>query len=458
MSVRVAVVGGGVSGLTAAYALRRALGAEALVEVFEATDRLGGLLHTPLIGGLPVDVGAEAFIVRRPEASALVAELGLAEHVCAPGPLRPALWSGDGLHPLPTPAVMGIPTGPGSLGDLVDERVRATITDEALRDWSWDPGTPISVGALVRDRFGDEVVARSVDPMLGGVYSARADQLGLVETIPGLARALDAGAPSLTAAVTGLSVAAAQNSGPVFGALRGGYRTLVEALRAASGALVRIGARVVAIDADGPGYTVTDADGAAASYDAVIVAVPPWQAGPMLTSVAADAAAALSAVQAAGSAVVACVLAPGAVLPDHSGVLVATDADLAMKAVTLSTQKWPHLAEAGPPVLRVSFGRLGEPVTMTDDLLVAAALADLERVFAAAGLPAPVPESVAVQRWPTGLPHFAPGHLAAMATALDQLPVGVALAGAAVDGVGVPACIGAARRAAGRIVAGLTEG
>lgn len=455
MSVRVAVLGGGVSGLAAAHALRRALGAQALVEVFEATDRLGGLLHTPTIGGVPVDVGAEAFIVRRPEALALVTELGLAEQVHAPGPLRPALWSGDRLHPLPTPAVMGIPVGAAALGDLVDADTRAHLTAEPTRPWHWTPGTPISVGALVRDRFGDEVTARSVDPMLGGVYSARADQLGLAETVPALARALDAGAPSLTAAVTALSAASATVDGPVFGALRGGYRTLVDALRAASGALIRFESAAASIDAEADTYTVTDADGAAATYDAVIVALPAWHAAPVLAAVAPEASAALGGVRPAGSAVVACVLPAGTELPAHSGVLVATDAELSMKAVTLSTQKWPHLAAAGPPVLRVSFGRLGEPVDADDDELVATALTDLARVFDAAGLPAPIPESVAVQRWPTGLPHFAPGHLTAMRAAQAHLPAGVAIAGAAVDGVGVPACIGAADRAAERIAAHL---
>ncbi|MFZ2509646.1 MAG: FAD-dependent oxidoreductase, partial [Gordonia sp. (in: high G+C Gram-positive bacteria)] len=344
MSGRVAVIGGGVSGLTAAYALRSALGAAVDLDVWEAAERPGGLLCTRTVDsgatdGVAMDVGAEAFIVRRREAIELVRQLGLADQVVAPGPLRPAIWSGERLHPLPAPAVMGIPCTAAALGDLIDAQTRVHIETEPQRPWTL-PRTGLSVGELVRDRFGAQVVARSVDPMLGGVYSARADDLGLSESVGGLAKAIAEGAPSLTAAVTAVSAAAASVDGPVFGALRGGYRTLVDALAAASGATIHTGAPVVAIDRQTSDYRVVTADDAV-RYDAVVVAVPPWSASELLAGVAPETASLLADVRPAGSAVVGCVLAPGTVLPAHSGILVASDADLAMKAVTLSTQKWP---------------------------------------------------------------------------------------------------------------------
>lgn len=454
MNPRVAVIGGGVAGLTAAYTLRSVLGPSAVVDVWEAAERPGGLLCTRSVAGVPMDVGAEAFIVRRPEAVALVDELGLADQVVAPGPLRPAIWSGERLHPLPAPAVMGIPVSADALGDLVGEETRARITAESARPWTL-PRTGLSVGELVGDRFGSPVVARSVDPMLGGVYSAQAHDLGLTETVPALATAIADGAPSLTAAVTAVSEAGAAASGPVFGALRGGYRTLVEALVTASGARIHTGAPVVAVQSRSAGLRVVPADSVAAAvdtdYDAVVVALPPWAAGALLGGIDPAAASTLTAVRPAGSAVVGCVLAPGTALPEHSGILVASDSDLAMKAVTLSTQKWPHLHRAGPPMLRVSFGRYGAPVTATDDELIDLTRRDLDRVFTAAGLPAPELTGFLVQRWPAGLPHYRPGHLAAMAGALAGLPSGLALAGAAYEGVGVPACIASARRAVDRL-------
>lgn len=403
-----------------------------------------------------MDLGAEAFIVRRPEALALVTELGLAGEVVSPGPLRPAIWSGGRLHPLPAPAVMGIPGGSAPLGDLIDDSGRDFIDGEVTRPLDWQPGQAVSVGEFVRDRFGDAVVARSVDPMLGGVYSARADDLGLAETIPALAAALDAGAGSLTEAVAGLT-SGPRADGPVFGTLRGGYRRLVDALIEASAARIRTGAAVTAIDAAPGGFAVT-AGGESAGYGAVVVALPPWRAAPLLRAVAPAPSETLARVRPAGSAVAGCVLAPGSALPEHSGILVASDAGMHCKAVTLSTQKWPHLKQAGPPMLRVSFGRLGEPVDADDATLTAWAVADLDVFFAAAGLPPAEVVATVVQRWPEGLPHYAPGHLAAMAEAVAAMPAGLSLAGSALRGVGVPACIAAAREAAASVADHLPAG
>lgn len=445
----VAVIGGGVTGLTAAFALRRMLGTAARLDLWEATDRLGGLLDTARVGPATLDVGAEAFIVRRPEAVDLIADLGLTGEVVSPGPLRPAIWSHEALHPLPAPAVMGIPARAQALGALVDDVDRARIAAEADRPLRWTPGAPVSVGELVGDRFGAAVVARSVDPMLGGVYSARADDVGLAETVPALAAALDAGAPSLSAAVASLT--AAPVAGPVFGALRGGYRRLVDALAAAAAPRQRIGQSAVSVSGGPDGYTVVGADGQSMDYDGVIVAVPAPAAAPLLTESAPAVAAALAAVRPAGSAIVALALAPDAALPAYSGILVASDSDLSAKAVTLASAKWPHLAAGGPPTLRVSFGRLGEPVSADDDELAVRAARDLDMLFTAADLPMPEITATLVRRWPTGLPHYAPGHLAAMAAARSTLPAGLAVAGAAFGGVGVPACIASAREAADRV-------
>ena len=471
MTVRVAVVGAGVSGLTGAYDLRRLLGDETRIDVFCADEAPGGILASATVGGRSLDVGAEAFIVRRPEARDLVIELGLGGDIVAPGALRPAVWSGGALHHLPSPALMGIPATPAALGGLVDDAQRRIVESEEDRPLEWTPGADVAVGDLVADRFGEVVVARAVDPMLGGVYSARARDLGLREAIPALAAALDAGAPSLTAAV-GDVLSRPTGTGPVFGALRGGYRTLVDALVDAARADLHVGAVVRGVhrvgaryDLDvaghdgadeltGSGATGYDATGYdATGYDAVLVAVPVWTAGSLLGSAAPDAGAAFSGVDAAGSAVVA--FAVDGETPQHSGVLVASDAaDLSIKAITFSSRKWPHLAGAGGrSVLRASFGRLGKPVVDTDDDLVAAATADLRTVFGAAGLAAPDVVEAAVQRWPTGLPHYGPGHLSAMAAGVVSLPAGIAVAGSGYRGVGVPACIGTARDAAATLAA-----
>ncbi|GAA4642109.1 protoporphyrinogen oxidase [Gordonia humi] len=450
MSGRVAVVGAGVSGLTGAYDLRRGLGDDAHIDVFTAESTPGGLLRAATVGGVSMDVGAEAFIVRRPEALDLVTELGLADQIVSPGGLRPAVWSDGRLHPLPAPALMGVPATADALGSLIDDDARRVIDTESDRPMDWTVGADVSVGEFVAERFGDAVVARSVDPMLGGVYSALARDLGVREAIPALAQALDAGAPSLTAAVARVTGRPA-GSGPVFGALRGGYRMLVDSLIGAARPSVHTGVAVRGVRAAGRRFDL-DADTSidTTGYDAVLVAAPVWAAAELLTEVAAEAATGFGRVRAAGSAVVA--VAVDGPTPEHSGVLVASDADLSLKAITLSSRKWPHLAGGDHAVLRASFGRLGQPVTADDADLVHRATADLGTVFDAAGLPAPTVVDATVQRWPAGLPHYGPGHLAAMASASAALPDGVAVAGSGYRGVGVPACIGTARDGAERLL------
>ena len=464
--VRIAIVGGGISGLTAAYRLRRALGPDAHLDLLEASGRVGGVLHTTTVGGRTVDVGAEAFIVRRPEALELVTELGLADRIVSPTPRRPAVWSGKRLHPLPSPALMGIPAGPAVVDGLADPEDVDRMSGEPDRSMRWEAGADTSVGQLVADRFGPSVVARSVDPMLGGVYSSLAGDIGVREALPALATRLDAGAPSLTAAVGDLLAAGAGASGPVFGALVGGYQVLLDALRAAAGVEPEISCPVTDVTPSGAGWVLdfgTARD--PRPYDTVLLAVPAWAAGELLGRSAPDLSTPLRAVRGASSVVVSIALAPGTELPDHSGVLVGTGEGLRAKAFTFSSQKWAHLSDADRPVsVRASFGRFGAVVPDettepgVDDRLRREALEDLDEVCRAAGV-APVSSRVVdayVQRWDDGLPVYAPGHLAAMSQVLAARPSRLALAGSSYAGVGVPACIGRAGRAAAELLADLT--
>ena len=195
------VVGGGISGLTAAYRIRLVAGDEASITLFDPADRLGGVLRTEQVGGVPMDVGAEAFVVRRPEVPALLAELGLADRQLGTTGARPLIYSQDRLHPLPPGTLNGIPSSADSMTGLVDDATLAHIAAESKRPLRWQPGGDPAVAGLVADRFGEQVVARSVDPMLGGVYAGSAATIGLRSAAPTLAAGLDAGATSLTNAV-----------------------------------------------------------------------------------------------------------------------------------------------------------------------------------------------------------------------------------------------------------------
>ncbi|MGB8963694.1 MAG: protoporphyrinogen oxidase, partial [Pseudonocardiaceae bacterium] len=193
-STRVAVVGGGISGLTAAYRLRILLGPSAEIILIEGSRRLGGALRTVELGGLALDVGAEAFLVRRPEALDLIEELGLGGQLRHPTPAAPAVRAGGQTMPLPTGTMMGVPGAAADVAGLLSAQGAALVAAEPTMPLCWEPGRDVAVGGFLRERAGDELVDRLVDPLLGGVYAGRADALGLRATLPAVATALDHGA------------------------------------------------------------------------------------------------------------------------------------------------------------------------------------------------------------------------------------------------------------------------
>ena len=446
MSRRYCILGGGISGLVAAYRIRVAAGADAEIVILDPADRLGGVLRTEQLGGQPMDVGAEAFVARRPEVGALMAELGLADKQITTTGVRPAIYSQDRLHPLPSGAVNGIPGTAESVAGLVDRACVATIAAEAQRPLSWRPGEDPSVGHLVADRFGEQVVARSVDPMLSGVYAGSAATIGLRSAVPGVAAALDAGADSLTAAVR--RALPPSTAGPVFAAVAGGYRVLLDALVAA-GRPRWIQAPATAIAPDGRGWAVTDGTGQAWHAAAVVVALPAPQAAALLAGVAADAADAAGGVATASAVVLAMALPAGTPFPPQSGVLVATGESLHAKAITLTSRKWG--ARGSDELLRISFGLFGDDIarTTSEADLTAWALDDLQAVFGIAAQP----REVVVHRWIDALPQYGPGHGEIAARIRAGLPPTLAVAGNYLDGVGVPACVAAAGRAAAGVLA-----
>ncbi len=446
MSRRYCILGGGISGLVAAYRIRAAVGADDEIVLLDPTDRLGGVLRTEQLGGQPMDVGAEAFVARRPEVGALMAELGLAGTQIATTGVRPTIYSQDRLHPLPAGAVNGIPGTAESVAGLVDRACVATIAAEAQRPLSWRPGDDPSVGQLVADRFGEQVVARSVDPMLSGVYAGSAATIGLRSAAPTLAAALDAGAGSLTAAVR--RALPPSTAGPVFAAVAGGYRVLLDALVAA-GRPRWIQAPATAIAPDGPGWAVTDGTGQTWHADAVVLALPAPRAAALLAGVAPDAADAAGGVATASAVVLAMAMPAGTPFPPQSGVLVATGESLHAKAITLTSRKWG--ARGSDELLRMSFGRFGDDIarTASEADLTAWALDDLQAVF---GITAQ-PREVVMHRWIDALPQYGPGHGEIAARIRAGLPPTLAVAGNYLDGVGVPACVAAAGRAAAGVLA-----
>jgi oxygen-dependent protoporphyrinogen oxidase len=445
VSTSYCVVGGGISGLVAAYRLRVAAGPDASITVFDPADRLGGALRTERVGGQHVDVGAEAFIARRPEVPALLAELGLAGRQVGTTGVRPLIFSGGRLHQMPQGTLQGIPARAASLAGLVDDATVARIADEHTRPLAWRRGADPTVAELVGDRFGPQVVTRSVDPLLAGVYAGSAATIGLRAALPPLAAALDRGARSLTDAVrealAGLGPPPA--GGSVFGAVDGGYRVLVDELvRRAGFRWVQVA--VHRIDRKDRGWDLVDDEGVHWHADGVVLAVPAPRLPRLVEQVAPRTATAARRIQVASTVLVVLALPGGTPLPEQSGVLVAGAEPLHAKAMTLTSRKWGRRGNA--ELVRLSYGRFGDQLARTagDEELLAWAAEDLADVFGIGQEPV----DCHVHRWIDAMPQYGPGHAGVVAELRAGLPATLAVAGGYLDGIGVPACIASGARAA----------
>jgi len=235
--VRIVVIGGGIAGLSAALRLHDELGSAAQITVIDGAATPGGKLRTGEIGGRAVETGAETFLARAADdpsgapsaAVRLARRVGLGNALISPETLSAGiLWDGM-LRPMPAGTLMGVPADL----DRVDWAPTAAA-DHDLGEPVLPAGEDAAVGALVRARMGDAIVDRLVDPLLGGVYAGRADDLSVAVTMPGLAAALRV-EHTLQDAVRHALLQRVPTSGSPFASVEGGLSRLVEAVVAAAG-------------------------------------------------------------------------------------------------------------------------------------------------------------------------------------------------------------------------------
>ncbi|HEX5994055.1 MAG TPA: protoporphyrinogen oxidase [Jiangellales bacterium] len=462
MERHVVVVGGGISGLAAAH--RLALSG-LRVTVLEASDHIGGALRVSDVAGLPVDEGAESLLNRRPEAVELAREVGLGDDIVYPAGVGAGVWSRGRIHSLPPATILGVPSQPQDLTGLLDEREVSRIDLDRTM-----PGLPlaadVAVGRLVSERMGRAVTERLVEPLLGGVYAGHADELSLRATVPALAAAVEKESSLLAAAAVAQRQASTPNGKPVFAGIRGGVGRLPQAIAAASGASIRTRTTVRAIEpphpSSGSRWRIETGPAPSPEFitaDAVVLAVPPAPAARLLQTVAPDAALELRQVEQASVAIVTLVVPRSAfrIVPESSGFLIPPVEGRTIKAVTFSSVKWPWLAElAGELViLRASVGRHRQisELQRSDEEIVELVLTDLADTLGLGGRPV----AARVTRWGGALPQYAVGHVERMNRVRKAVAniSGLAVCGAAFDGVGIAACIGLARTAAESVLADL---
>jgi oxygen-dependent protoporphyrinogen oxidase len=460
------VVGGGISGLTAAWELVRDH-PDLRVTVLEGGSRVGGKLRGGRVGGVTVDLGAESVLARRPEAVELIRQVGLGDDLVHPATATASIWSRGRLHPMPARTLMGIPSDVESLrGLLTDDEVERVRAEVATPGGDAD----VAIGELVAARLGPAVVDRLLEPLLGGVYAGHAREISTAAALPALLQAHARGESLVATAAAALPAAApGEPPRPVFAGVSGGLHRLTDRLAevlAAQGVRIETGVTVRELHRrpEGGFDLVTGPVPWPTTYraDAVVLAVPPAPAARLLREVAPDAATLLAEVQTASMAVVTLAFRARDLPPlTGSGFLVPPVEGRPVKAATFSAAKWDWVREAGQGagpggedvvLMRASAGRhREEAVLQRDDAdLVDLAVTELSHIL---GVQLPAPVDAQVTRWGGGLPQYAVGHptrVAAVRASVAQVP-GLAVCGATYDGVGIPACIASARAAAGQV-------
>lgn len=442
--LRIAVVGGGIAGLAAAWELRDA----AEVAVFEP-EHIGGKIKTTPFAGRPVDEGPDAFLTRVPGAVGLCQELGLTDQLVAPAAGRTLVWSPTGLHRLPEGLVLGVPTSVRALassGLLSPQGMVRAALDLVL------PATPpagdVSVDELVGRRFGSEVAARLVEPLLGSIHAAPTAELSAAATAPNLLAA--AGSSRSLLLALRRQAGGAGVGGPVFLTPRGGLERLVDRL------VERLGAAGVRFNPAAVGSVeVTEGrvrvDGEA--FDGVVLAVPAATAARLLGPTAP---AGLRAIETTDVVLVTMEVPAAAVaaMSEVNGILAQPGTGALMTACSFGTSKWPHWRATDElAVIRVSAGRHGDrrASEMGDADLVERLAGDLGRALGRSVEPV----RHRVSRWPGAFPLYRVGHLSlvdGIESDLSRSWPRVAVAGASYRGAGVPACIAGGRAAARRVL------
>ena len=302
-------------------------------------------------------------------------------------------------------------------------------------------------------QLGDRVVDLLVEPLLGGVYAGRADQISVDAALPGLLAEFERHGSLVTAAAA--LRGRTPSDGPVFASVVGGLGSLPGSLVESVGLNVVTESAAVGLAGSHRGWSITVSTGEALMADRVVLAVPGSAASSLLAAVAPVAADVASALDYASVALLTAVFDTDSVAGDleGTGFLVPPATGRVTKAATFVSRKWQWVADAAPgrEVLRFSVGRQGDRRGLdgADEELTERVLDEVSGVLGLRG----APRAAAVTRWEQSLPQYLVGHRERVTRARDSLPRGLAVAGAAWDGVGIPACIASGWAAADRLAA-----
>ncbi|SER85818.1 oxygen-dependent protoporphyrinogen oxidase [Gracilibacillus ureilyticus] len=459
---RITIIGGGISGLTAAYYLNKQIKEQNLpyqITLLEAGERLGGKIKTERREGFTIERGPDSFLIRKQSAERLAREVGLGDQLVMNGTGKSYILVDGKLHSMPQGSFMGIPTQvkPFLFSDLfsLSGKIRAGF-DLLLP--KGEPKKDQSLGKFFRRRFGDELVENLIEPLLSGIYAGNIDDLSLMATFPNFYQ-LEQHHRSL---VKGLQKTMPKpKTGPgkkrsMFYSLKDGLQSLVEAIEANLDAeIVRKDTAVNHIKKGPKQYTLTLSDGSVIQSDAVMIATPFNTMKKMLADY--DFVTSIKDMKATSVANVALAFDQSAIKEDidGTGFVVSRNSDYRITACTWTHKKWPETAAPeGMALLRCYVGRPGDEdvVELSDEALEKIVLADLNKIMKIEGKP----HFSIVSRWKNAMPQYSVGHK----EKIDQLEKDIAenlpglfVAGSSFRGIGIPDCIDQGEAAVERILA-----
>ncbi|PFP30395.1 protoporphyrinogen oxidase [Bacillus sp. AFS073361] len=449
---KIIIIGGGISGLTSAFYLQKAIQEENLpieLKLIEASHRLGGKMQTVIRDGFTIERGPDSFLARKLSISRLAKEVGMEDQLVHNSTGKSYVLVNEKLHSMPGGSIMGIPTevGPFLTTDLFSIPGKLRAAADFILPKS-ESGKDQSLGEFFRRRLGDEVVENLIEPLLSGIYAGDIDQLSLMSTFPQFYeveqkyRSLIIGMKKSTPSQPKTPVSKEKAKG-AFLTFKTGLQSFAEAIEAKiDPKTILKGHRVDKITKHGNKYDVYLNNGETLVADSIIAATP----HKITQSMFADYHFfdPFKTVPSTSVATVALAFPEEAVKNDidGTGFVVSRNNDYSITACTWTHKKWAHSAPKGKVLLRCYVGRAGEEtiVDLSDDRIIKIVLDDLKKIMDITTNP----DFSIISRWKNSMPQYTVGHKQRVTDIIEhmnaELP-GVFLAGASYGGVGLPDCI-----------------
>jgi protoporphyrinogen/coproporphyrinogen III oxidase len=463
---RIAIIGGGIAGLSAAFYLEKArrAGADLQWTLFEKSNRLGGVLETEQRDGFVLEAGADSFLAAKPDATRLCQELGIGgELISSNDASRKTYILVKGkLVPIPQGLEFMVPTRvwPMATTPLFSFSTKVRMAAELFSS-APQHGKDESVGDFVRRHFGQEMVDRVAEPLLSGVYGGNVEALSVRAVLPRFAEMeRDHGSlvrATLHAKAQNKNKATSAKPQPLFSSLKNGMQQIIDAMAAAlPPASIRLQQQDISVQQIND-YWQVESSGTKERFQAVLLAVPAPSAAAMLRQFHPALIEGLARIQYTSSAAVALAYDHMVDLPPGHGFLVPRSERRKLMACTFVHRKFDHRAPQGKSLLRCFFSssRIPDLLTYSDEALQQIARQELESIL---GVKAE-PIFTRTFRWDRAMAQYETGHLervAGMEKIIASMP-GFHIIGNSFHGIGVPDCIKSARMAAEQITSSVSQ-